>query len=494
MEKEIYNKKKIMAADLFCGAGGTSSGLLDACNDLDLELWLLAINHWEVAIATHSANHRYAKHLCESLDAVDPRKVVPGGKLRLLVASPECTHHSVARGGTPCSDQSRASAWHVLRWAEALHISDILIENVPEWRSWCPLGANGRPMKSKLGETYQAFLNALRSLGYVVEDRVLCAADFGDPTSRHRLFVRARKGNRAIAWPEVTNAPRTEGVDLPKDVQPYRTARSIIDWNLKGKSVFNRNRPLAEKTMKRILAGLKKFSGTPFIVGAGGPAGQGRPASVESPLQTVLAENHRALVEPFLVKLYGTSDAVSIDEPCPTVTAGGQHIGLAEPCIVPVRQGKGNGAFSVENPIPTEKSMDGWAIAEPYLVEYHNGNGSERRTRSVDGPLPTVDCSNRFALAEPFIISFYNRRGLHSVEEPLPAVTCKERFGVVIPFQDGYAVLDILFRMLTPEELARAHSLDNYVFAGTREEKVRQIGNSVPRRLARALCYSALAV
>src|SRR6476469_3122330 len=122
--------KKITVCNLFCGAGGTSTGLTQACEESGVQVDLIAINHWDVAIATHSSNHPDAKHLCTSIDSVDPRKVVPGGRLNLLVASPECTHHSNARGGRPMSDQSRASAWHIVRWAEALYIDNILIENV----------------------------------------------------------------------------------------------------------------------------------------------------------------------------------------------------------------------------------------------------------------------------------------------------------------------------------------------------------------------------
>ena len=111
--------KKIMAADLFCGAGGTSTGLALACEQLGQRLSLLAINHWQLAIDTHSKNHPWAQHRCESLENIDPQKAVPGGHLHLLVASPECLHYSRARGGRPMSDQSRASAWHILRWAES---------------------------------------------------------------------------------------------------------------------------------------------------------------------------------------------------------------------------------------------------------------------------------------------------------------------------------------------------------------------------------------
>jgi DNA (cytosine-5)-methyltransferase 1 len=181
--------KHIYAADLFCGAGGTSQGLVMAANEMDADLTLTAVNHWQVAIDTHSANHPYAQHLCTGLDNVDPRKLVPSGRLNVLCASPECTHFSSARGGKPCSDQSRASAWHILRFAEALYIDNLVIENVREFQSWGPLDVTGRPMKSKRGQLFEQFIASLRALGYRVEWRVLNCADYGDPTTRERLFI-----------------------------------------------------------------------------------------------------------------------------------------------------------------------------------------------------------------------------------------------------------------------------------------------------------------
>lgn len=140
--------KIIHAADLFCGAGGTSTGLRMAAEALGLNLKLTAVNHWETAIETHAANHPWAEHLCTSLEGLKPSAAVPGGKLDLLVASPECTHHSIARGGRPRCDQSRASAWHVLHWCQELYIRNLLIENVPEFASWGPLSESGKPIKS----------------------------------------------------------------------------------------------------------------------------------------------------------------------------------------------------------------------------------------------------------------------------------------------------------------------------------------------------------
>ena len=252
--------KKIIAADLFCGAGGTSTGLVKACEESGVEVDLIAINHWDVAIATHSANHPEAKHLCTSIDSVDPRKVVPGGRLNLLVASPECTHHSNARGGRPMSDQSRASAWHIVRWAEALYIDNILIENVREFENWGPLGTNGRPLKSKRGETFRAFLTALESLNYSVDYRILNAADYGEATTRERLFVQARKRPKQIAWPDPTHSRDGEPTFFGKR-DKWRPAKEVIDWSIASQSIFSRKKPLAPATMARIEAGLRKFGG-----------------------------------------------------------------------------------------------------------------------------------------------------------------------------------------------------------------------------------------
>jgi DNA (cytosine-5)-methyltransferase 1 len=202
-------QKTIHAVDLFCGAGGTSSGLIQAVNGLGYSIKLTAINHWDVAIATHSKNHDEVDHYCQSIDTVDPMKIVPGGRLQLLVASPECTHHSNARGGKPRSDQKRADAWLLMRWINNLYVENILIENVKEFESWGPLTAKGLPDKRHKGQYFQQFISALR-INYNVEYRVLNCADHGDPTTRERLFILARRGHKKIVWPERTHASRKE--------------------------------------------------------------------------------------------------------------------------------------------------------------------------------------------------------------------------------------------------------------------------------------------
>lgn len=473
-------------ADLFCGAGGTSTGILQACAELDQRASLLAVNHWTTAINTHSLNHPGVEHICGSLDNLTPSRVIPSGHLHLLSASPECTHHSVAAGGRPKNDQSRATAWHVCRWAADLTVENILIENVQEFQNWGPLTKAGKPMKRRKGETFKAFINALRSMGFTVEWRVQNAADYGDPTSRRRLIIMARRGKK-IVWPNASHGMAEN---------PHRSARDhVIDWSVKGNSIFRRKRPLSPNTIRRIAAGLRKFGG--------------------------------AQAEPFLVMLYGTNDARDVGRPLPTVCASGQKIGLAQPFVMNLSHGKSDSLRSADQPVQTITTAKGGelALCQPFIVKFHgNHDGREdgaQRVHETNKPLPTLDTSNRFglvepfilgqqscsaprsvsqpvptvvtdgamALVEPFLIKYYgNEKSAESIHEPLDTVTTKDRFLLVEP-KTGKAVaeLDILFRMLQPHELAAAMSFPkDYQFTGNRGEQVKQIGNAVPVNLARA--------
>lgn len=434
----------LYAVDLFCGAGGASTGLVRACDAVGVKLNLLAINHWPTAVQTHLLNHPNVRHMCEAVERIDPRKEVPGGRLHLLLAGPECTHFSTARGGRPVNPQSRASAWHILKWAQELYIDTILIENVPEFRTWGPIGADQRPMKSRKGETYRAFLAALRSLGYKVEDKILNAADYGDPTTRQRLFIMARRGKHVIHWPEATHS-KTGGATLFGGRKKWKAAREIIDWSLEGKSIFNRKKPLRPATIARILAGLEKF---------GGPE-----------------------LKPFLVVLRNNQAGQSIDGPVPALTAGGEHVGVAQPFVMPVNHGaeelrsrsteeplptltaranqylvepmvlsqqSGSVARPVDQPVPTVATDGAIGLAEPFLVPY-NGTAAEARVHSVDVPLRTQTTENRFGVAEPFLVPFYGERDgqsprTHSVDEPVPVIpgSGDGKFAVVAPFLSTY--------------------------------------------------------
>jgi DNA (cytosine-5)-methyltransferase 1 len=470
------------AADLFCGAGGTTTGLLRAAQGAGVQVDMLAVNHWNLAIESHLANHPDVRHLCESLDGVDPRKVIPGGKLDYLAASPECTNHSIARGGMPCSDQSRASAWHVARWAEAVRPEYIVVENVREFRDWGPLTKKGRPDQRKKGRTFAAFLNAIESLGYRVDHQLLNAADFGDATTRTRLFIQAwRKGSPT--WPEASHQGQ------------WKPAREVIDWDLEGASIFGRKRALSTNTMRRIMAGLRKFSGLAFTMPIDHLGSKDAGArSVELPISTITTEARHAVAMPWLVELRGTKaeqlekSGKSIETPLSTITTSGAHHGLCEPYLVKfhgIHAGRDEEAafaarcHGVDQPMKTIDTSNRFGLVEPFVI----GQQSCAAPRSVEEPMPTIATRGAVALAEPFLTKFYGTGGARPVTEPLDTITTKDRFGLCLPTVEigGETYLvDVKFRMLQPHELMAAMGFPaDYQFAGNKGERVKQIGNAV---------------
>lgn len=528
------NEVEVDVVDMFCGAGGTSTGVIEAAEKMGIVMSLIAINHWDVAISTHSTNHPKMKHYNSDLISIDPHAAVPSGKLKLLVASPECTHFSRARGGRPMSKQSRASVKYVLSWMSVLDVENVVIENVPEFMDWGPLHRKcscgvgkkhdvehgksckfGTPVKNRKGEYFHRFIGKLRhALGYNVEYRVLNAADYGDPTTRKRLFIMARKG-KPVRFPEPTH--HKNGGDMFGSMPRWRTAREIIDWSIKGESIFNRKKPLADNTLRKIYTGLFKYNGKAFVIGQQSGSA---PRSVDQPTPTISGAGAISFVEPTVHEV--TDD----DSRQVRVEFDSRFV---KPFIIQMDQG--GRLHDVNNPMPTITSADGFAVVEPYIVEYHSGNKSERRTRSVDEPMPTLDTSNRFGLvqpylvkmygtgeptqsieaplptittgrnrfylAEPFIVEYYGTGQSASVDEPMKTITGNDRFGLVEPIifmMDGKKyLLDILFRMFQPHELAAAMSFPKgYKFQGTREQVVKQIGNAVPVKLARALATAAL--
>lgn len=440
-----------------------------------------------------------------------------------------CTHFSQARGGRPTSDQQRSGAWEIVHWARELVIENILVENVPEFLTWGPVDEDTqRPCKERKGLYFRQWVRMLRDLGYTVEWRILCAAHYGDATTRKRLFIQCRKSGR-ITWPVPTHHAPAEIGAYP-DTKPWVSAREIIDWSLPSQSIFARKKPLAENTMKRIFAGLEKFCGLTFVIGQQSGAA---PRATTEPLPTIATSGAISLIEPFLVVLKGTRErqlqqsVQGTDAPLPTIHAQGEHLALCEPYLVVNRTNNlpqslnepipslttGNnmalvepflltasgprgrqGEKSLDGPLPTVLSRNHTGVIQPYLVRY---NGGDKRVESLDAPLSTLDTSNRLGIAQPYLVSFYGNGNASAVTDPLDTITTKDRFGLVEPLLDKgdtLALLDIRFRMLQPHELAAAHSFPaDYQFAGGREDRVKQVGNSWPVCLATALCKAVLA-
>jgi DNA (cytosine-5)-methyltransferase 1 len=421
---------------------------------------LTAINHWERAIETHAANHPSAEHFCQSVEHIDPTKAVPSQRLDLLWASPECTHHSIARGGRPRSDQSRASAWLILKWLSELYVKRVIIENVPEFMSWGPLDNTGHPIQSQKGKTFRAFISSLRSLGYTVDWKLLTAADYGDPTTRRRLFIQAVKGRKRIMWPQITHM---DGPENLMGYQQWRPARDIIDWSIPGTSIFDRKKPLADATIRRIAAGIEKY--------------------------------WKDYAKPFLAVLYGTGTAKSLDMPLSAVTASGAHHALIEPAPLLLGQQSGATARPADQPVPTVATAGAISIIEPFITRYqgsHEGEADgDSRNHVIERPLPTVDTSNRYGLLEPLLTDFRFSNKPYPASNPLGTVVTKSHIGLLEPSINPR--LDIRFRMLKNHELKRAQGFpDDYVITGNTTEQTKQIGNAVPVNTAKALALAAM--
>lgn len=413
----------LLVADLFCGAGGSSTGARRALEARGLTMRLVAVNHWPIAVETHQRNHPDAQHYCVDVYKTRPRDAIPGGRLDLLMASPTCTFHSRARGGKPISrDQKRGrmTPTQVVRWCTELDVRVLLVENVPEFVEWGPVHGEHaptlprclaagcrerRPCRWRKGVYFRPWVRRLERLGFVIEHRVLNAADHGDATTRRRFFLLGRRDGVPIRWPAPTHS-RTGGA-LPR----WRAARAVIDWKLRGRSIFGRKKPLSAKTLMRIYAGAVKFRWP----------------------------------EPFLVILRQHMTAQSIDGPLPAICAAGNHIGVAQPVARPPAQGTfvfGNRENNVARdpdaePLPgmTTAHGGGIAVATPIVTPYYgpSKNGKPRASRGVDEPLATQGTENRFGLAEPVIAPYYGQSKPQSVDAPVLSLSGCNHMGLAEP-------------------------------------------------------------
>ena len=314
--KTDQTNQTYLVADLFCGAGGSSTGAQKAIAATGGRMDLVAVNHWPVAVETHQLNHPTARHYVQDMERADPEAIVPGGRLDLLMASPECRFYSRARGGKPIHDQGRMHPWTVHNWLTRLEVQRVLIENVPEFIDWGPLDENGRPDKSQKGRHFQAWFLTFHSLGYRAEWKMLNAADHGDATSRVRFFLMARKDGLPIRWPEPSHARGDTGM-LPGR-RAWRGAREIIDWDNLGRSLLEdpkyRKKPLSVKTRQRIARGLERFGGplAPLYI---------RLLNLEG--QPEGEEQREKDARPFLIEQHGESGPSRVhspDNPLPAIT------------------------------------------------------------------------------------------------------------------------------------------------------------------------------
>ena len=458
MRSEIF-------ADNFAGGGGASTGIEIAIGgNVDI-----AINHDPDAIAMHKANHPDSRHYCEDVWEVDPVKACEGRPVALAWFSPDCKHFSRAKGGKPVDKNIRGLAWVSIRWALMVRPRVIMLENVPEIQTWCPLGENNRPVKERSGETFRGFIkifttglekshpafaeccNALRidieskeadrlskGLGYQVEYRELMSCDYGAPTSRTRFYMIARCDGKPIIWPERTHAPRNSAGVKSGRLKPWRSAAEIIDWSLPSYSIFaskreikekygiNAVRPLADNTMCRVIRGVDKFTikiGTPFLLECN-HSGDGHTWSVAEPVNTVTGKYTGGLCDPvlapFIAQQKFQNAPQDITEPMTTITSVGSHeLAAANLIQYHTEQTENVRATGLNTPIATIDAANRHGLVSAQLVEYY-GNGNPLNVRE---PMHTVTAHDREALCAAHIVEFKGMDIGQSSEQPLRTVT-----------------------------------------------------------------------
>jgi len=463
----------VTAVDLFCGGGGLSTALAEACEDLDREVELVAVNHWGKAIETHERNHPWATHLNAKIEELHPPDIVEPGTVDILIAAPECTHFSTARGGKPVSEQARASPMHVLDWVGKLQPQTILLENVPEFESWGPI-VDGEPTRD--GTKFDAWKAQLEADRYSVRHTKLNAADYGDATSRRRFFVMARRDYRP-SFPEPTHSDEVE--DLPD----RRPAAEIIDWSDTGESIWARSRPLSNNTMQRIAEGIRQHCDDRLEPYADTVAAIA-PADVEAMQDDIVPVEHigeavETRDDPFLVAGPALADGDG------TAMVMGQH-----------SNARALDAHKSAVPTIATRGAIHKIQAAPFVLPRNGSRGglhSNATYEPEDRPLHTVTAKNQDGhLVSPFLVEYYGNSDAQSVEDPLPTVTTKDRHALIAPDLFPWG-LDLRYRMLQPRELAAAQGFpEDYDFAGNKTETTKQIGNAVPVNLGKALVKQLL--
>ncbi len=427
--------KKDLIIDCFAGGGGASVGIEMALGrPVDI-----AINHDPQAIRMHKVNHPDTLHLTEDIFKVDLKKYVAGRHVSLMWASPDCTSHSKAKGGQPRNKGLRILPWAVYKHAKAILPDVILMENVEEIQQWGPLDDAGHPIKERAGEDYKRFIAAMKKLGYDFDSRELVAADYGAPTTRKRWYAIFRRDGKPITWPEPTHSKSGADGRLK-----WLECGDYIDWSDLGRSIFDRPRPLADATMKRIANGYVKYV-------------------VNNP-QPYIVKNQSAVS--FMIQYHGET-----------------------------REGDSRGQLLTE-PIKTIDTSNRYGLVTAFVTKFYK-SGTDQ---ICEEPLHTITTSpGHFGLISAFLIKYYGTGCGQEAGKPLGTITTKDRFGLVnvVTDIDGeqYILKDIFLRMLKPEELKRMQGFpEDYILNRDIEgkpypvgEQVARIGNSVVPIMAQAL-------
>lgn len=500
--------------DMFCGAGGSSTGALSVPG-VQVRT---AMNHWDRAIETHNTNHPGATHVLADISQTDPRYVAHSD---ILWASPECTNHSVAKGrkritnqpdlfgegiADEAADRSRATMWDVPRFAEHHQYRIIITENVVDAAKWV---------------LFPAWLHAMDSLGYehhIVYMNSMHAQMGGlpAPQSRDRMYVVFwRKGNKRPDFAKLRPKAYCPSCDEVVSVQQsfkrdrwgrYRSqyvwrcpkgtcrgqivepgwlpAASAIDWDIRGTRIGDRTKPLAEKTMARIQAGLDKYGHQSMQLSAAGntydAASSGKGGSyyriwpTAQALRTQTGTAEHGLLMPMVVNNLSGSDNSRTDlatDPLRTLVAGGLHASL----LVPVEGRDGKQAQAIHDAMRTQTTRNETALLVPY---YSKGTAS-----TASDPLSTITTVEKHA----FVTMLRGTNSPKDVGQPLDTFAANgTHHGLAEP--RSIDIEDCEFRMLEPHEIMAGMAFPkDYIMLGTKREQVKMSGNAVTPPAARDL-------
>lgn len=485
-----------LTIDNFAGGGGASEGIERALG----RPVNYAINHDPQAIAMHAANHPRTEHLTTGVWDVNPAKLCAGRQVGLGWFSPDCTFFSKARGGKPFRDRDaarrrRGLAWLIPYWMKTVRPRVVMLENVEEFADWGPLLPDGSVCPIRRGLTFRRWHRMIENLGYSIDMRELRACDYGAPTTRKRLFVIARCDGQQIVFPDASHGPGRI---------PYRTAADCIDWSIPCPSIFTRQKPLAEATLRRIARGVMRYvvdNPRPFIVPVT-HAGDLRVHSIDEPLRTITTakRGELALISPSWINTrngerVGQAPRVrDILEPLPTVTAEGSQGAIVAAFLARHYGGHENDGSALDQRMHTVTARDHHALVTSHLVKL---KGTCLDGQPVDVPLHTIQAGgNHYGEVRAFLLKYYGTRSVGSgLGDPMHTITSTDRFGLVTVHGQDYQIVDIGMRMLQPRELFRAQGFkDHYIidpmFNGkplTKEAQVEKCGNSVSPDVAEVL-------
>ena len=525
-------KIELLYIDLFCGAGGTSTGVNSArLDDKQCARVVACVNHDKNAIASHAANHPEAMHFTEDIRTLELspllthlqscRRQYPDA-LVVLWASLECTNFSKAKGGMPRDADSRTLAEHLFRYIEAINPDYIQIENVEEFMSWGDVDQNGKPVSMDKGKSYTRWVRNVKKYGYNFDFRILNAADYGAYTSRKRFFGIFAKKGLPITFPEATHS-REGTSSLFGTLEKWKPVRECLDFEDEGDSIFGRKKPLVEATLERIYAGLIKFVAggkDAFIVkynSVNKKTGKYVPPSIDEPCLTVTTQNRLGLAKvQFLSKQFSgdpMSKNVSVDAPAGTITCKDHHaIISAERFIVNYRFN--NTGHSIEDPSPTICTVGQIGIASCQFIDMQYGNGTPISTEEPANTVTTTPKFNLVTVKRHYLLNPQYSSAGGSVDKPCftliarmdkmpPYLVATESGEAAIEvyttdspmtakikeFMALYGIVDIKMRMLKVPELKKIMGFpEDYVLVGTQAEQKKYIGNAVEVTIARRWC------